>query len=116
MNTIFSVYPPTKEISNDLINAMEKAIDKFQEYKDLTTYIGRYKTFLDAKKSSLPSEQEIIGEKQEKLEKEKSLSKEKKKKRERSRDREKRREDNSRTPDVRKRSPDDYKQSKKQKK
>jgi hypothetical protein len=110
LNTISSVYPPTKEIANELTNSIEKALDKFETYEDLTMIMKRYRDILYARKQNLPFESEITGEgeKEKEREKEKSTSRDKKKKR--SREREKRRDESSRTPDIKKRSPnEDYK-------
>lgn len=78
LNDINTVYPPIKEIANELITSIEKATEKFSTYYDLTMRMKRYRDILLAKKGSLPYESEIIGESKEKVEKadkEKSSSK-----------------------------------------
>lgn len=77
LNTISSVYPPTKEIANELTSAIEKALDKFENYEDLSMIMKRYRDILYMKKMNLMTETEITGEKEEKVEKvekEKSVS------------------------------------------
>jgi hypothetical protein len=72
------VYPPTKEIANELTAAIEKALDKFESYEDLSMSMKRYKDILYMKKMNLMTEVEITGVKEEKveriIEKDKSVS------------------------------------------
>ncbi len=79
LNTISSVYPATKEIANELTAAIEKALDKFESYEDLSMSMKRYKDILFMKKMNLMTEVEITGVKEEKsektVEKDKSVSK-----------------------------------------
>ncbi len=72
------MYPPTKEIANELTAAIEKALDKFESYEDLSMSMKRYKDILYMKKMNLMTEVEITGVKEEKveriIEKDKSVS------------------------------------------
>lgn len=75
LNTISSVYPPTKEIANELTASIEKALEKFDTYEDLSMIMKRYKDILYMKKINLMSENEITGDKEEKIEKIERLEK-----------------------------------------
>jgi hypothetical protein len=57
--TINSIYPSTKEIANDILEAIEVAIEKFTEYEDLKLMMTRFKDILNNKRQHLPSENEI---------------------------------------------------------
>ncbi len=124
LNLINSVYPPIKEIANELTASIDKALEKFEGYEDLTMMMKRYRDILLIKKTSLPYENEITGENKEKdtksekdyKDKDRSSSKarlgEKKKKKDRSK--EKRRDESARTPDIKKRNePEDYRKNRK---
>ncbi len=81
----------------DLTNYLSKALDKFNNYDDLSMMMKRYRDILITKTPNLSSDSEFAGEKTDKYEKDKSSSsktangdKKKKKDRSKDRDREKR--------------------------
>ena len=56
LNSISSVYPPTKEIAMDLTTSLTKALDKFKDYPDLLMRMTRYRDILVVNTPSLKSE------------------------------------------------------------
>ncbi len=80
LNALSPVYPLTKEISIELTNTLNKAIDKFGNYEDLSMMMKRYRDILINKTPNMVSETDASVEKIEKkvipIEKKKKKSKE----------------------------------------
>jgi pyruvate formate-lyase activating enzyme-like uncharacterized protein len=80
LNALSPVYPLSKENAQELTNTVNKAIDKFSNYEDLSMMMKRYRDILTNKMPSMASETDISVEKSEKkvvpVEKKKKKSKE----------------------------------------
>ncbi len=66
MNALSPVYPLTRENAVELTNVLNKAIDRYANYEDLSMMMKRYRDILINKTPNMNSENEGSVEKSEK--------------------------------------------------